>query len=98
MLRTIIILLTSLLLIPSVLAEDRYSVHRQTIVVDEEGNEEVVRARGFSDRSIWVSLERNMKCANGLCGHCQLGPLFVCRDGPVFRYEEIADWLGKRGF
>lgn len=57
-----------------------------------------LRARGYADESIWVSLERNMQCATGFCGHCQLGPLFVCRDGPVFRYDQIADWLGKRGF
>ncbi len=57
-----------------------------------------LRAQGYADQSIWVSLERNMQCANGFCGHCQMGPLFVCRDGPVFRYDRIADWLGKRGF
>ena len=34
-----------------------------------------------------VSMERNMKCGVGLCGHCQLGPTFVCKDGPVFRYD-----------
>ena len=37
-------------------------------------------------RDIRVSLERNMKCGVGLCGHCQLGPLLVCRDGPVVDY------------
>ena len=37
--------------------------------------------------AIYLSLERNMKCAVGLCGHCQLGPSFVCRDGPVMRYD-----------
>lgn len=57
-----------------------------------------LRDRGLGDEAIWVSLERNMQCANGLCGHCQVGPLFVCRDGPVFSYAEIADWFGKRGF
>jgi NAD(P)H-flavin reductase len=57
-----------------------------------------LRARGFADDAIWLSLERNMQCADGLCGHCQIGPLFVCRDGPVFCYSEIADWFGKRGF
>jgi len=39
---------------------------------------------------IWVSMERNMKCAIGLCGHCQWGPDFVCRDGAVFRWDRIA--------
>jgi NAD(P)H-flavin reductase len=44
---------------------------------------------GIADESIYVSLERNMKCAVGHCGHCQFGPLFVCRDGPVFRYDRV---------
>jgi NAD(P)H-flavin reductase len=38
-------------------------------------------------------MERNMKCAIGLCGHCQFGPVFVCRDGPVFRYDRIRSLL-----
>ena len=37
-----------------------------------------------------VSMERNMKCAIGLCGHCQFGPTFVCKDGPVLRFDRIA--------
>ncbi|HEV8049546.1 MAG TPA: FAD/NAD(P)-binding protein [Thermoplasmata archaeon] len=52
--------------------------------------------RGVSPDAIWVSMERNMKCAVGLCGHCQLGPEFVCRNGPVFRYREIARYLAVR--
>ena len=54
--------------------------------------------RGFATDRIWVSMERNMQCANGLCGHCQLGPLFVCRDGPVFRYDRVAEWFFRKGF
>lgn len=46
-------------------------------------------ARGVAPEAIWVSMERNMKCAIGLCGHCQFGPDFVCRNGPVFRYSAI---------
>ncbi|WP_340681410.1 FAD/NAD(P)-binding protein [Amycolatopsis coloradensis] len=42
--------------------------------------------RGVPAERIEVSLERNMQCGNGLCGHCQLGPLLVCRDGPVVGY------------
>jgi NAD(P)H-flavin reductase len=38
---------------------------------------------------IWVSLERNMQCGVGHCGHCQLGPHLICRDGPVFRLDEV---------
>jgi NAD(P)H-flavin reductase len=53
--------------------------------------------RGLEPADIWLSLERNMHCGGGLCGHCQLGPRFVCRDGPVFRYADIADWFGVAG-
>jgi len=52
--------------------------------------------RGVPRQSIVVSLERNMKCAVGLCGHCQFGPVFVCRDGPVFAYERILPFFGVR--
>jgi NAD(P)H-flavin reductase len=38
-------------------------------------------------------MERNMKCAVGFCGHCQLGPEFVCKDGPIFRYDRIRRWF-----
>lgn len=51
--------------------------------------------RGVPEDRIYLSLERNMKCAVGFCGHCQFGPSFVCRDGPVFRYDRINSlfWL-----
>jgi len=48
--------------------------------------------RGLPDERISLSMERNMKCALGFCGHCQLGPQFVCKDGPVLRYDKIR-WL-----
>jgi NAD(P)H-flavin reductase len=48
-----------------------------------------LRDRGLADDAIWVSLERSMKCAVGHCGHCQLGPVFVCKDGPVFRADAV---------
>ena len=51
---------------------------------------------GLSDGAIHLSMERNMRCAVGHCGHCQLGPAFVCRDGPVFRYDRIAPFLGLK--
>ncbi|MBM4160225.1 MAG: Ni/Fe hydrogenase subunit gamma [Ignavibacteria bacterium] len=54
-----------------------------------------LQRRGVSTNSIYLSMERNMKCAIGLCGHCQFGPLFVCKDGPVFRYSHIKDLLVK---
>jgi NAD(P)H-flavin reductase len=46
-------------------------------------------ARRVPNNRIFVSLERNMKCGLGFCGHCQLGPYFVCKDGPVFSYEAL---------
>jgi NAD(P)H-flavin reductase len=55
-----------------------------------------LEARGVARSSIWLSMERNMKCAVGICGHCQFGPEFVCRDGPVFRYDVVRDWLATR--
>ena len=41
------------------------------------------------------SMERNMKCALGLWGHCQFGPTFVCKDGPVFRLDRVSSILGR---
>ena len=55
-------------------------------------------ARGLHERSIWLSMERNMQCAIRQCGHCQFGPRFVCRDGPVFSYPEVKALFGIRGF
>jgi NAD(P)H-flavin reductase len=49
--------------------------------------------RGLSPESLYVSLERNMNCAIGLCGHCQFGPQFICKDGPIFRYDRVASIL-----
>jgi NAD(P)H-flavin reductase len=54
-----------------------------------------LEAQGLSPADIYVSMERNMKCAVGFCGHCQYGPHFVCKDGPVFRYEQIRPLLEK---
>ena len=51
--------------------------------------------RGISEERVFISMERNMKCAVGFCGHCQYGPQFVCRDGPVFRYSEVRPLLRK---
>ena len=50
-----------------------------------------LRDRGLDTDQIYVSMERNMKCAVGFCGHCQYGPTFVCKDGPVYRFDTIAD-------
>jgi NAD(P)H-flavin reductase len=55
-----------------------------------------LQQRGVPDGSVFISMERNMKCAVGVCGHCQFGPFFVCKDGPVFRYDRIARFFGMR--
>jgi NAD(P)H-flavin reductase len=52
--------------------------------------------RGVPAEQIYVSMERNMKCGIGLCGHCQYGPTFVCKDGPVFRYDTVRRLLAMR--
>ena len=55
------------------------------------------RLAGLRPDRLWVSMERNMQCGIGLCGHCQFGPTLVCRDGPVFRRGQLAPWLGVEG-
>jgi NAD(P)H-flavin reductase len=50
-------------------------------------------ARGLPAERVWISMERTMRCGVGLCGHCQLGPTLICRDGPVYRWDEIAPLL-----
>jgi NAD(P)H-flavin reductase len=61
----------------------RYTVHE-------------LERRGVTPGNVWLSLERNMKCGVGLCGHCQCGPKFVCRDGPVFPCAEVWDLMSRR--
>jgi NAD(P)H-flavin reductase len=51
---------------------------------------------GVPDEAIWLSIERNMKCGIGHCGHCQLGPVLVCRDGPVLRYDRLRPLLAVK--
>jgi NAD(P)H-flavin reductase len=51
---------------------------------------------GVPPEQIYVSMERNMQCGIGHCGHCQLGPTLVCRDGPVYSWSEIAPWIAIR--
>lgn len=53
-------------------------------------------ARGVASERIWVSMERNMKCAIAQCGHCLWGSSIICRDGPVFRWDHIADRFRHR--
>lgn len=51
---------------------------------------------GVPQDRVWISMERNMKCAIGFCGHCQFGPDFVCRDGPVFRHDHVARLISRK--
>lgn len=55
-----------------------------------------LRAAGVPDEHVYLSMERNMKCAAGLCGHCQFGPEFICMDGPVMRFDRIASLFSIR--
>ncbi len=55
-------------------------------------------ARRIPLENIFVSLERNMKCGQGSCGHCQLGPYFVCKDGPVFRFDALQPYFNVEEF
>ena len=52
--------------------------------------------RGVREARIQMSMERNMKCGVGLCGHCQLRELFICVDGPVLTYDRLAPLLSTR--
>ncbi|MFV8782644.1 FAD/NAD(P)-binding protein [Microbulbifer sp. SA54] len=52
--------------------------------------------KGVPESSIYLSMERNMKCATGHCGHCQWGPSFICKDGPVFNYGSVSRWMNIR--
>jgi NAD(P)H-flavin reductase len=51
---------------------------------------------GVGSERVYVSMERNMQCGIGHCGHCQLGPSLLCRDGPVYRWRELEPWLAIR--
>jgi NAD(P)H-flavin reductase len=57
---------------------------------------EALLAAGLAPERIFLSMERNMRCAVGHCGHCQWGPSFVCRDGPVYSWSEAEPWFGVR--
>jgi NAD(P)H-flavin reductase len=57
----------------------------------------ILMSRGIPATAVYVSLERHMECGIGLCGHCQMGPYFLCKDGPVMRYDRVARLLGSEG-
>ena len=52
--------------------------------------------RGMCREAIYLSMERNMQCALGFCGHCQFGPHFLCKDGPVLRFDRVEQLLKLR--
>jgi len=52
-----------------------------------------LESRGLPLSQVYLSMERNMKCAVGFCGHCQIGPFFVCKDGPVFQYSTLRPYM-----
>ncbi len=55
-------------------------------------------ARRIPKESVYVSLERNMKCAIGFCGHCQYGPFYLCKEGPVLSYNRVEPFFGVEEF
>lgn len=84
---------------------DRLELHADDSIAMLCGPEVMMRAaadglhkRGLAADRIYLSMERNMQCAVGHCGHCQVGAHFVCRDGPVFAWPEVRALLGVRGF
>ncbi len=52
--------------------------------------------RGMAQDQIYLSMERNMKCAVGFCGHCQYGPTFICKDGPVYALPRVRALLDTK--
>lgn len=52
--------------------------------------------RGLPSSNLYLSMERHMKCGLGFCGHCQTGPFFVCKDGPIFTYDSIGKFFGVK--
>ncbi len=75
---------------------DRYSASDATTTAFVCGPEVMMRFaapavvdRGVAADHVWLSMERNMHCAIGHCGHCQLGPTFICRDGPVLAWPRV---------
>jgi NAD(P)H-flavin reductase len=62
-----------------------------------EATVEELEDHGLTPDRIFVTLERHMECGIGLCGHCQLGKYFVCRDGPVFSLAQVGDIFGREG-
>ena len=82
--------------LPTILTEDYLDCHPDKGVAVMCGPPLMMRftvlrllERGYRPENIYLSLERNMSCGVGKCGHCRLGRYYVCKDGPVFTYDEI---------
>jgi NAD(P)H-flavin reductase len=54
-------------------------------------------SKGVPPDRIYISMERHMECGIGLCGHCQTAGRFVCKDGPVFRFDDLGDMFKREG-
>ena len=83
---------------------DQVSLNQNTVVM-MCGPEGMMRAcvhelmmRNISQSNIFLSMERNMQCALGHCGHCQYGPLFICKNGPVFSFDELIPYFSQAGY
>jgi len=89
--------------VPPLLYQYRVDANRTTVLTC--GPEIMMRfvvfealARRIRPENIFVSMERNMSCAMGFCGHCQIGPYFVCKDGPVFDYRQAEPFFNLEDF
>jgi NAD(P)H-flavin reductase len=83
---------------------DKVDVDTKNSVVYVCGSEVMMRVatrkllgKGFKKDNVFVSLERRMRCGIGVCGTCQFGHYFVCKDGPVFRYSDIEEYFLVEG-
>jgi len=53
---------------------------------------DILKKKGFNNDQLFISYERHMKCGEGVCGHCMIHGKYTCKDGPVFRYDEVKDY------
>ncbi|OUD15586.1 FAD/NAD(P)-binding protein [Thioflexithrix psekupsensis] len=90
---------------PRIKVIEEVKVHTDRTMVMMCGPEGMMRSaaqhlieKGVLARSVYLSMERNMQCAVGHCGHCQFGASFICKNGPVYSYPELEPLLGVRGF
>jgi NAD(P)H-flavin reductase len=87
--------------VPKLIAETRFDAGSTAAFVC--GPEVMIRfaalallERGVPGDRVFASMERNMTCGLGYCGHCQLGPTLICRDGPVYRWDVLEPLLAVR--